>query len=68
MDHDERDEELVQFPGDHSWWRRLGMALCVVGVGIGVVISLLLIGAAGAWIGWMNNWWGWFDPPAYPSC
>ncbi len=61
-----RDEELVQLP--LSWG---GLALKII-AGISVVIGSLVLLASvcliGAWIGWLNNWWGWFAPPVTPSC
>lgn len=67
-DHElqKRDEELVQISG--GW----GDLLLQIVVGVGVVIgSLVLLAAvcmAVAWVGWLNNWWGWFTPPVTPSC
>ena len=62
-----RDEELVKVSGG-GWIDLVVKIIAVCGVIVGSIVLVAMIAMLGAWVGWMHNWWGWFDPPITPSC
>lgn len=41
-------------------WQQVEKIIMVVAVGVGMLVSAAMILMIVAWVGWINNWWGWF--------